>query len=1052
MSVEHPRGVIAWFAYNPVAANLLMLVIIAVGLGSAFTIQRAMFPTVDIEMIFITAPYPGAAPEEVEQGVVLKIEEAINDLDGIKRVESDAYESYARIMIEPNDGIDLSKLLDEVQNRINAIQQFPEGAEEPIVRQPELLFPTLTLQLSGGIDERAMKSLADEIRRELLGLPEVSAATVVGAREYEISVEISEQLLREYHLTLGDVANIIAASSLDIPAGSVQTRNGDIMLRTLGQAYVQQDFEDIVLRTWPDGTRLLLGDIATIDDGFVDGSGFTIFDGQYSLGINVFAMGKQDIIDTARVTRHYMEQKRHQLPSGVTLEAWSDITFYLEQRLGMMVKNLGMGALLVFIVLALFLEIKLAFWVMLGIPVCFLGAMAFISTPMVDASLNLLSIFGFIIALGIIVDDAIIMGESAYAEQERHGHSVQSVVSGVYKVATPATFGVLTTIVAFAPTLFVQGVFGAFPEACGIVVVLCLAFSLVESKWILPAHLAHSKPSRHPALLKLNRLQQRCNGQLRRFVDLRYIPFMQRCVANRYVTLAFFCSLLILCGGLLAGEQVRTVLAPEARGEFLKAELRLAYGTPEERTQQAVRDVVAALLEVDADYQRDTDGSEKLVAHVAAYGFDQVNGLVSVELTKEDERSISTLEVEQRWRDRVGTIHGAEVLAISGDDEGGWGPAIAFDLMHHDFTALKAASDELEEALRHYAGVFDIRNGAGDTADEFHLDILPEAESLGLTRYDLGMQVRHAFYGAEAQRVQRGIDEVKVMVRYPRADRELTSSLSNMFIRTPQGDEVPFDTVARLDISQGLLKTTHIDFQRASEVTAEVDKTQVQAAKVIEELEEHFLPGLLQKYPGLSYDLSGMADEERKLGVSLMIGFALAIFGIYALLAIPTKSYLQPLIIMGVIPFGIIGAIVGHWVTGYAFSMMSVIGVIALSGVVVNDSLLLVDHTNKAVADGSGRYTAVVEATRRRFRAIMLTSVTTFMGLAPILLERSVQAQDIIPMAISLAFGIVFATVITLLLVPCLYMILDDLDRWWAGKEASPAPRRVPATGRYLSE
>jgi multidrug efflux pump subunit AcrB len=478
--VEHPRGVIAWFAYNPVAANLLMLVIIAVGLGSAFTIQRAMFPTVDIEMIFITAPYPGAAPEEVEQGVVLKIEEAINDLDGIKRVESDAYESYARIMIEPNDGIDLSKLLDEVQNRINAIQQFPEGAEEPIVRQPELLFPTLTLQLSGGIDERAMKSLADEIRRELLGLPEVSAATVVGAREYEISVEISEQLLREYHLTLGDVANIIAASSLDIPAGSVQTRNGDIMLRTLGQAYVQQDFEDIVLRTWPDGTRLLLGDIATIDDGFVDGSGFTIFDGQYSLGINVFAMGKQDIIDTARVTRQYMEQKRHQLPSGVTLEAWSDITFYLEQRLGMMVKNLGMGALLVFIVLALFLEIKLAFWVMLGIPVCFLGAMAFISTPMVDASLNLLSIFGFIIALGIIVDDAIIMGESAYAEQERHGHSVQSVVSGVYKVATPATFGVLTTIVAFAPTLFVQGVFGAFPEACGIVVVLCLAFSLVE--------------------------------------------------------------------------------------------------------------------------------------------------------------------------------------------------------------------------------------------------------------------------------------------------------------------------------------------------------------------------------------------------------------------------------------------------------------------------------------------------------------------------------------------------------------------------------------------
>jgi multidrug efflux pump subunit AcrB len=898
-----------------------------------------------------------------------------------------------------------------------------------------------------------MKSLADEIRRELLSLPEVSAATVVGAREYEISVEISEQLLREYHLTLGDVANIIAASSLDIPAGSVQTRNGDIMLRTLGQAYVQSDFENIVLRTWPDGTRLMLGDIATVDDGFVDGNGFTTFNGQYSLGINVFAMGKQDIIDTARAAREYIEQKRSQLPDGVSLDAWSDVTFYLEDRLWMMVKNLGMGALLVFIVLALFLEIKLAFWVMLGIPVCFLGTMAVISTPFVDASLNMLSIFGFIIALGIIVDDAIIMGESAYAEQELHGHSVQSVVAGVYKVATPATFGVLTTIVAFAPTLFVEGVFGAFPEACGTVVVLCLVFSLLESKWILPAHLAHSSPTRNPMLLSVNRLQQRCNEQLRRFVVYRYSPLMRLCVANRYTSLGFFLSLLILCGGLLAGGQVRTILAPEVRGEFLKAELRLAHGTPEERTQQAVREVVTALLDVEADYQRETGKDEKLLAHIAAYGYEQINGRVSVELTKEDQRNLSTLEVEQRWRDRVGTIHGAEVLSITGDDEGGgWGPAVAFDLMHHDFQALKAASDELEEALRHYAGLYDIRNGAGDTADEFHLDILPEAESLGLTRYALGTQVRHAFYGAEAQRVQRGVDEVKVMVRYPKADREMTSSLANMFIRTPEGDEVPFDTVARLDVTQGLLKTTHIDFQRASEVTAEADKDRVQPSRVVEEIERQVMPGLLKKYPGLSYGISGMADEERKLGVSLMAGFALAIFGIYALLAIPTKSYLQPLIIMGVIPFGFIGAVVGHWVTGHPFSMMSMIGVIALSGVVVNDSLLLVDYTNTAVAAGKDRYSAVTEATTRRFRAIMLTSVTTFMGLAPMLLERSVQAQEMIPMAISLAFGIVFATVITLLLVPCLYLMLDDLARWWSGTTPGRAAPVDPAVREMANE
>ena len=1051
MNTSQRRGIIAWFAYNPVASNLLMIVIMVLGLGAAFSIQRAILPEVDIEVIFITAPYPGAAPEEVEQGVVLKIEDAINDVDGIKRVESDSFESYARIMIEPMEGYDLAKLMDEIQNRIDAIAHFPDEAEEPIVRQPELQFAALTVQISGDMGERGLKSLAEEIRRELLAYPEVSSAEIVGARDYEISIEISEQLLREYHLTLGEVANTIAASSLDIPAGSVQTRNGDIMLRTIGQAYVQRDFENIVLRTWPDGTRLLLGDIAHVDDGFVDERGVALFNGEYSLGINVFAMGKQDIIDTARVTREYIEQKQARLPEGVSLETWSDITYYLEGRLGMMVKNLAMGALLVFIVLALFLEIKLAFWVMVGIPFCFLGAMAVISTPFVDASLNMISIFGFILALGIIVDDAIIMGESAYAEQELHGHSVKSVVDGVYRVATPATFGVLTTIAAFAPTLFVDGVFGAFPEACGIVVVLCLAFSLVESKWILPAHLAHSKPVRSELLKSVNRLQEHTNLRLRRFIDERYDPFMRLCVANRYITLAFFLALLILCGGLLASGVVRLILSPHQPGEFISAELQMANGTPEELTLQAIGRISAALDEVRDDYQRETGSDVPLVAHVAAYAFERINGRVEVELAKEDQRDVSTVEIEQRWRDAIGSIHGAEILAISSEDGPGFGPAIAFDLMHQDFDTLRAASEELEAALRHYAGLYDIRNGASDTADEFHLELLPEAESLGLTRFDLGNQVRHAFYGAEAQRVQRGIDEVRVMVRYPRADREMTSSLNNMYIRTPAGDEVPFDTVARLDISQGLLKATHINFQRASEVTAEANKELVQPSKVIADIRERVLPELLQKYPGLRYELSGMADEERKLGVSLLVGFALSIFGIYALLAIPTKSYLQPLIIMGVIPFGIIGAIVGHWLTGYDFSMMSMIGVIALSGVVVNDSLLLVDHANQAVARGADRYAAVVDGTRRRFRAIMLTSVTTFMGLAPMLLERSTQAQVMVPMAISLAFGIVFATVITLLLVPCLYMMLEDLRRWWHG-EPQPGPARPDRGGALVSE
>ena len=1031
------KGVIAWFARNPVAANLLMLVIICVGLGSAFSIQRAMFPAFEFDMIFVTVPYPGAAPEEVEQGVIMKVEEAINDLDGIKRVESDSLESMGRLMIEPQDGVPVNKLFSDIQNRIDGISTFPADAEEPIIQLPELLFPALTIQISGPLNERSMKALADEMRRELLTNVSISAANVVGARNYEIAVEISEQLLREYHLTLADVANTIAASSLDLPSGSVQTRNGDIMLRTLGQAYVQQDFENIVLKTWPDGTRLLLGDIATVEDGFEDAKGFARFNGQYSLGVNVFAMGKQDIIETADAAKAYITEKQLTLPEGVTLDIWSDATYYLKERLRMMLKNLAIGALLVFITLALFLEIKLAFWVMLGIPISFLGALALINTPHIDSSLNMISIFGFILVLGIVVDDAIIMGESAYSETERKGHSIDNVIEGIYRVSTPATFGVLTTIVAFTPTLFVQGVFAPMAAAAGWVVILCLVFSLVESKWILPAHLAHSKPTNNRILLRVDRIQERINRRLRSFVEGPYRRLVSRCVRNRYVTLAIFLSLLIMAAGLLAGGVVRTVLSPHTTGEFFSVELRMANGSPEERTVEAVTHIIESLDRVDQQYRRENNTDQGLVAYVSAFGFERTNGRIDVELSKQDTRTMSNEEVLSRWREEVGRIHGADVLGFKSADGPNFGPNIAFDLKHSNFDTLRKAAEELEEKLRHYDGLSDIRNGASDTRAEFHINILPQGEAIGLSRYDLGSQVRHAFYGAEAQRIQRGIDEIRVMVRYPKADRENVSSLNNMYIRTPAGDEMPFETVAKLETRQGLLKSTRIDFQRAAEVTAEADIAIVEPAKVMSDIEKKLLPELIAKYPGLSWGISGMADEEKKMAVSMGIGFALALFGIYALLAVPTHSYLQPLIIMGVIPFGIIGAIIGHWTMGYDMSMMSVMGIVALSGVVVNDSLILVDFVNKSTAAGQDKTSAILDAGCYRFRAIMLTSATTFLGLGPMLLERSAQAQFMIPMALSLAFGIVFATVITLLLVPSLYMILDDVSRFFSRNDIS---------------
>jgi multidrug efflux pump subunit AcrB len=1040
MSEKHRKGLIAWFATNPVAANLMMLLIITLGIYAGVNLKRSMMPEFDIDMVQVTMAYPGAAPEEVEQGIVLKIEEALADLDGIKRVESTAAESMAFVMVEPENEDDIVELINDVKTRVDAIPHFPEGAEKPIVGRIQLPIQALMVQLSGDLDERSMKELAEQVKLDLIAHPDISSVEIWGARDYEIAIEISEDRLREYHLTLGQVANIVATSSIDMPGGSVRTENGDIMLRTQGQAYRQADFESIVLKTFADGTRLTLGEIARIEDGFTDTTGFSIFNGKYSIGLAIMARGEQDILKAARATKSYVEEQNQILPDSVKLVVWQDGSYWLEEGLGMMMKNLTMGALVVFIVLALFLEIKLAFWVMIGIPICFLGAIALFASPLVGGTLNMISIFGFILVLGIVVDDAIIIGESAYSEQERHGHSVDSIIRGTHRVATPATFGVLTTIMAFLPQLFLDGFFAAFAGAMASVVVLCLMFSLIESKLILPAHLAHSKPAESKWLVAVDHIQEAVNKHLKRFVKNRYRPFIAKCIEQRYMTLAVFISAFILTIGMVAGGKIRLVMQPEVEGEFLSMDLTMSEGTPQARTLEAMREIGLALEEVDAEYQVQTGDGSHLVAHTFAFGGGLVNGTVVVELTLPDDRSIGTKEVMHRWRTAVGEVPGAEALSFNAMDGGPkFGADIEFDLRHPDWEVLKAASLELEEKFKSYDGLYDIQSTATDSAKEFHIDILPQAEALGITRLELGSQVRHAFYGAEAQRIQRGTHEIKVMVRYPREDRRNTASLDGMFIRTPNGDEVPFASVASLEAKEGLNKTTHINFQRAVAVSAEAEVERVEPGKITADIIANFLPQLVQKYPGLTYGRAGMSEEEEKMTRGLFMGFVISLFGIYALLAIPTKSYLQPLIIMGVIPFGTIGAVIGHMITGYAMSMFSMMGVVALSGVVVNDSLIMVDFINRAVKDGSPPAEAAVNSGTRRFRAILLTSLTTFFGLMPLLLETSTQAQMIQPMAISLAFGIVFATVITLLLVPCLYMILQDFSAWWS-KDSSAEP------------
>ncbi|CAH0990895.1 Multidrug resistance protein MexB [Sinobacterium norvegicum] len=1022
------RGIIAWFVGNPVAANLLMFFIIVVGLYGAVSIKKSLTPEFEINAMNIVVPYPGASPAEVERGVIFKIEEAIKDISSIKRVASVANDSMARVNIEIVEGYDINQVLNEVKIAVDAISSFPKQAERAVVSKIDPSWQAIQLQIYGpALTESAAKTLADEMKRELLATTDIARVKVYGTRDYEVAVEVSESVLRRYGLTLGKIALAIQRASVDLPAGAINTANGDVRLRVSGQAYRQQDFEQIELLVFADGTRLLLGDIATIKDGFVEATGSALFDETYSVALAVYAVGDQDLVVIADQAKAYVTAKKQTLPPGVTIDYWADSTYYLDGRLSMMVKNLAIGALLVFITLGLFMELSIAFWVMIGIPVCFLGT--FIMLPLVGVSINMISLFGFILVLGIVVDDAIIIGESIHSTMLTDGDSHSSVIMGAHKVATPATFGVLTTICAFLPTLFMSGTLANFPAACGFVVIFCLMFSLIESKWILPAHIAHRKQSlfRWVRSERHQRLQTKCNAHLQRFVVEKYQPFLHRCIAERYTTLAAFIGIFILTIGMMGGGWVRYVMHPDSPNDYVSAQLEMMQGTNELKTVEAVNHIKQAIRQVEQRYLTETGSDKSFIKHFFNYSADGRIGFFMLELTKQEERSVGSLEIVEQWQQQVGEIIGAKVLTFSAVDDQ-IGEDIAYNLVSDDPVQLRAAAAELTAQLKGYSGLSNVQNGIGDQISEIDLAIKPAAQAVGLSLFDIGSQVREAFYGREAQRVQRGFDEIKVMVRYPEQQRQSLSNLENMTIRGDGGDEFPLLSVAELDSTMSEATITRINGLQAAQVTAKADKTVLEPSVVNNAIINVFFPELFQRYPAVDYQLDGSTQESEVMERELFVGFGLALLGIYALLAIPLRSYTQPIIIMSVIPFGLIGAVVGHALMGVTVSMMSIFGIIALAGVVVNDSLIMVDHINRRVKGGEAIDVAVVGAGKLRFRAIVLTSLTTFFGVLPMLLETSVQAQFVIPMAISLGFGIVFATVITLLLVPCLYMILSDFN------------------------
>ena len=1026
------RGLIYWFSINPVAANLLMALILLVGLFSLSSIRKEMFPSTEINMVSVTVAFPGAAPVEVEEGICLKIEQSLTSINGIDKITCTAAENMGTTIIEIDDTYDLGDVTNDIKNKIDGIISFPEQVEKPIISQIDIKMQAIFVSLYGEVTDKQLRSYAFDVRDEIIDIPGITSATVVGANDLEVSIEVSEKTLRKYQLTFDEIALAVRSSSLDLPAGAIKTKKGDVLVRALGQADSAVDFGDIIIRSNSNGSNLKLKDIATVTDGFAESSRYSTFDGLKTISIQVDAIGDDDILQVTAKVKEYVAAKQGHLPENIHMSHWSDISHYVNGRIDLMTKNLLLGGIMVLLILTLFLRLKVAFWVMVGLPVAFLGT--FLIMPYVGVTINMLSLFGFILVLGIVVDDAIVIGESAYKEIQDKGHSVENVVKGAQRVALPATFGVLTTIAAFVPLLFVGTMFGSFFEAIGWVVILNLIFSLIESKFILPAHLAHMKLSdigtHNPGLLL--RIQRRINDFLDHFIKNRYQPLLHKAVRRPFLATLIFVCVFILSIGMLTNGVVRFVMNPSFTSDFIFAQVKMTEGTSDSDTEAALARVEQVVLAIDKEYsQKRGQQSGLVVEHMSVVKENQLDGRIIVELIKDEDIILNGDEVLELWRKNVAQITGAEVLAFGSFIGPGEGPEIAFKLTSENVEELTLASAELADKIEEYQGVSDIRNSMKEGKDEVQLTLKQRGRNLGLSQRDLANQVRQAFYGEEIQRLQREIDEVKVMLKYPLSERETMATLDNMRIRLQDGTAIPITSVADITIGKASDEIIRIDRKRASTISGDADLKTTNPNEIMAKLKSAggFIDQLKKKYPSVNSASFGVAKEMAELGVSMAKGFAIALLFIYMLMAIPLKSYTQPLIIMMVIPFGVTGAILGHWITGYTMSMISLFGVIALGGVVVNDSLVMVDFINKYKAAGHTTLEAAMAAGTRRFRAILLTSLTTFFGLVPMLLEKSMQAQVIIPMAISLAFGILFATVITLILIPVWYVILDKFKK-----------------------
>lgn len=1017
---DHKRGGIAYMARNSIAANLLMILLIGGGVWSMYSIQKEVFPQFQLDIVEVSVVYPGAAPAEVEQGILLPVEEAVRGVQGIKEITSTAEEGSGRISIELVAGTDRMKAFQDIDQAVNRIRTFPDDIEEPEVRLQARQREVIEIGLYGDADIWTLRKLAEQLRDRLLSTPGITQVEIGNVPEYVTHIEIPRYQLRQYNLTLVQVADLIAQSSQDVPAGAVETKRGEILLRMKERKQFAEEFAQIEIVTGENGARVALGDIARIDDGFEETGFHAQFNQQPSVELQIFRVGDQSPLDIANSVQGVLLDFETFLPEGITYRIDSNTAEDYRQRLSLLTENGVLAIVIVLVILGLFLEYRLAFWVIMGMAISFIGGILFL--PLFGISINMVSMFGFLVVLGIVVDDAVVVGENIY-EYRQQGYSyMDAAIAGAKDMARPVTFSILTNIIAFVSLLFIPGTTGKFWWPLPAVVIIVLAISLIEALFILQAHLAHSsKGNRFKIGQYLERGQQRIAQAFTRFIDQRYRSLLKLCLKHRYITLTTAVALLGMVCAYAYSDHMGIIMMPEVAADEIEAGVSLPVGTAIDQAGRVAEEITASTQRMFETHDL-YEVAEGVKTNVRGQNFIDVE----IVMKPPTERDMTAQEGIEIWRDEIGEIEGVDQITFEAErGPGGWQQDISVDLSHEDVAVLEQASQDFLNRMESFTATRDVNDNYNKGKQQLDFKLLPEGRNLGLTSNEVGRQVRNAFFGALALRQLRGTNEIEVRVKLPEAERKDMYNLEDFLVRSPAGMEVPLMDVARVEETEAFTSINRRDARRIVTVGMDVEPSNA-VTRVLESIQEEVLPQLRADYPGITWSFQGSQADMRESTQALWGGFALAMMVIYALLAVAFRSYTQPLIVLGAIPFGIVGAVLGHILLGYDLSLISLMGVIALSGVVVNDALIMIDYTNKKRQDQAA-FSAILDAGVRRFRPILLTTLTTFGGLTPIILETSRQATYLIPMEISLGFGIVFATSIILVIVPCLYLALEDI-------------------------